>query len=63
MPLKDLKMFLVTLLALFPLLLITLWLLLVTGIRQPGEFSDAVCSFLRELNLSHIDLCFPGLLI
>ena len=50
MPLKDLRTFLVRLLGLFPLLLITLWLLLVTGIlhlRWPGEFSDAVCSFLR----------------
>ena len=30
-----------------------------TDLRRPGEFSDAVCSFLRELNLSLIDLCFP----
>ena len=30
-----------------------------TDLRQPGEFTDAVCSFLRELNLSLVDLCFP----
>ena len=63
MPLKDLRMFLVRLLALFPLLLITLLLVVAgdwnTDLRRPGEFSDAVCSFLRELNLSLIDLCFP----
>ena len=30
-----------------------------TDLWQPGEFTDAVCSFLRELNLSLVDLCFP----
>ena len=30
-----------------------------TDLRRPGEFSGAVCSFLRELNLSLINLCFP----
>ena len=45
MPLKDLRTFLVRLLALFPLLLITLWLLLVTGILTYGNLESSLMLF------------------
>ncbi len=31
-----------------------------TDLGRPGEFTDTVCSFLSELNLSLVDLNFPN---